>query len=335
MKGYWSRFSFLLMLFLIPVQAGAAPLNEKEIPVYPGAVRDQAAEEERRQFYEEGPRYDHWRLETVRVYTVKKLVDDVCRYYIDQLGAEPGGTVDDPYDLFPGEVDGPWYGVGFWHETIFETQYEYDTLLNDGEWVADAFSKRPQWKKGSWLNGASFEWNAGLPNGDVARYVVYVEDEGFDSRKRVDYRSTRIRIEVLVSPSLEAIEEEEDWAMDLAVAAKTEQFRKNPPTEKFLGVPIYPGAVFSPELTAGMSLGDEHHIYVYFSNDPLEKVADFYRKRLGKEPVFAGEEFGYMFPLKGSLPLPDEGLTVQPYVYEAFGLGSYKTTIAIQKQVGN
>lgn len=334
MKGYWSRFSFLPVLLFLTVLAGAAPLNEKEIPVYPGAVRDQAAEEERHREYEEY-RYDHWKLETVRVYTVKKLVDDVCRYYIDKLKPKQGQLMKDPYDLAPGEVDGPWYDLGFWDESIFKTQYEYDVLLNDGEWVAEAFSKRPQWEKGSWLSGASFEWNAALPNGDVAQYVVYVEDEGFDSRKKVDYRSTRIRIEVLVSPSLEAIEEEEDWAMDLAVAAKTEQFRKNPPTEKFLGVPIYPGAVFSPELTAGMSLGDEHHIYVYFSNDPLEKVTDFYRKRLGKEPVFVGEEFGYMFPLKGSLPLPDEGLTVQPYVYEAFGLGSYKTTIAIQKQVGD
>ena len=100
------------------------------------------------------------------------------------------------------------------------------------------FPKGRSGKKGSWLSGASFEWNAALPNGDVAQYVVYVEDEGFDSRKKVDYRSTRIRIEVLVSPSLEAIEEEEDWAMDLAVAAKTEQLRKNPPTEKFLGSPF-------------------------------------------------------------------------------------------------
>lgn len=310
MRGHWTRFSFFLVLFFLPLQIGAAPLNEKEIPVYPGAVRDQAAEEEIRRDYEEY-RFDYWEMKTIRVYTVKALIDDVCRYYIDQLKAKPGEAIDDPYALASGEVYGPWYELGFWHETIFETQYEYDTLLNDGEWVKEAFAKRPQWKKGSWLNMASFEWNASLESGDVAQYNVILEDVGFDSRKGVDYRSTRIRIQVLVSPSLEAIEEEEDWAMDQAVAAKAEQFRKNPPTEKLLGVPLYPGAVFSPELSAGMSLSEEYHIYVYFSNDPLDQIVDFYRKRLGKEPHSSGD-LGYMFALKGTLPIPEEGLAIQP-----------------------
>jgi len=328
MRRHWIRFSFLLFFFL-PMVIGAAPLNEKEIPVYPGAVRDPVAEEEIRRDYEEY-RFDYWEMETIRVYTVKALIDDVCRYYIDQLKPKPGWAQKDPYALAPGEVDGPWYEVGFWHETIFATQYEYDTLLNDGEWVKDAFAKRPQWEKGSWLNGASFEWNANLPSGDLTRYVVILDDVGFDSLERVDYRSTRIRIQVLVSPSLEAIEEEEDWAMDQAVAAKTEEFRKNPPTEEFLGITLYPGAVFSPELTAGMSLNDDFHIYVYFSNDSPDKIADFYRKQLGKEPLSSGD-LGYMFALRGSLPIPEEGLSIQPYVY---GDGPFQSTISIMKQWG-
>ncbi len=329
MRGFWQRFPFFLMFFFLPMLlSGAAPLNEERIPVYPGAVRDQAAEEEIRRDYEEY-RFDYWEMKYVRVYTVKALIDDVCRYYIDQLKAKPGQMIDDPYALAPGEVYGPWYELGFWHDTIFETQYEYDTLLNDGEWVKEAFAKRPQWEKGSWLCAALFEWNAGLPSGDLARYAVLLDDLGFDSRKRIDYRSTRIRIEVYVSPSLEAIEEEEDWAMDQAVAAKAEEFRRNPPTEKLLGVPIYPGAVFSPELTAGMSLNDDFHIYVYFSNDPPDQIADFYRKRLGKEPQFT-EGFGYLFPLKGSLPIPKEGLSIQPYV---FGDGPFQSTISIMKEM--
>ncbi|HHT48088.1 MAG TPA: hypothetical protein GXZ98_02175 [Firmicutes bacterium] len=330
MRGHWARFLFCLLLFFLPLLIGAAPLNEKEIPVYPGAVRDPVAEEEIRRDYEEY-RFDYWEMETIRVYTVKALIDDVCRYYIDQLKPEPGWAQKDPYALAPGEVDGPWYEVGFWHETIFTTQYEYDTLLNDGEWVKDAFAKRPQWEKGSWLNSARFEWNAALPNGDPARYAVILDDVGFDSRERVDYRSTRIRIEVLVSPSLEAIEEEEDWAMDQAVVAKTEEFRKNPPTEELLGITLYPGAVFSPELTAGMSLNDDFHIYVYFSNDPPDKIADFYRKQLGKEPLSSGD-LGYMFALKGSLPIPEEGLAIQAnMIFDV----PFQSMISIQKQMGN
>jgi len=81
------------MFFFLPMLlSGAAPLNEERIPVYPGAVRDQAAEEEIRRDYEEY-RFDYWEMKYVRVYTVKALIDDVCRYYIDQLKAKPGQMI--------------------------------------------------------------------------------------------------------------------------------------------------------------------------------------------------------------------------------------------------
>ena len=119
--------------------------------------------------------------------------------------------------------------------------------------------------------------------------------------------------------------------MDQAVVAKTEEFRKNPPTEELLGITLYPGAVFSPELTAGMSLNDDFHIYVYFSNDPPDKIADFYRKQLGKEPLSSGD-LGYMFALKGSLPIPEEGLAIQAnMIFDV----PFQSMISIQKQMGN
>src|SRR5690554_5135700 len=100
MRGHWIRFLFFLILFILPMLIGAAPLNDEGIPVYPGAVRDRVAEEELRRDYEEY-RFDYWEMKTIRVYTVKALIDDVCRYYIDQLGAEPGEVIDDPYALSP------------------------------------------------------------------------------------------------------------------------------------------------------------------------------------------------------------------------------------------
>ncbi|MGE5551023.1 MAG: hypothetical protein ACM3ZC_10920, partial [Bacteroidota bacterium] len=143
------------------------------------------------------------------------------------------------------------------------------------------------------------------------------------------YRSTRIRIEILVTKSEEALEEEEDAAMDEAVAAKARQLAKNPPTEKTLGVPLYPGAVFNPELSAGMSLDEEYQYYVFLSHDPPEKVAAFYQQKLGKKPL--ANEGGYIFAIKGSLPIPEEGLTVQPN--KLFG-GKAKTVITVAKRIG-
>ncbi|MGE5527612.1 MAG: hypothetical protein ACM3X6_00520, partial [Patescibacteria group bacterium] len=212
----------LLLLSSFAFATAGPPRDLKEIPIYQGAARDTKAEEERREEFEEfnaGTR-DSWRSYTVRVYRAKALIDDVCRFYLDKLGAKPGSPLDDPASLEPGEVYPPWYELDFWPESIFEDQYERETLIQDGKWTKQAFAKRPQWKKGAWLCQAWIEWNVRLDNGDLAQYTVLLEDEGYDSRKKVDYRSTRIRIEILVTKSEEALEEEEDAAMDEAVAAK-------------------------------------------------------------------------------------------------------------------
>ncbi len=324
--------SSLLLLFSFSVLAAGPPRSEKEIPVYPGAVRDQAAEKELlSQRSEYGPEIQKtWRSYTVRVYTVKTIIDEVCKFYISKLGAKPGTPVEDPASLKPGAVYSPWYELDFYGPEIFEDQYERNTLIQDGKWVKSAFAKRPQWKKGAWLCQAWFEWNIVLNNGDLATYSVLLEDVGYDSRKKVDFLSTRIRIEILVAKSEEALEEEEDEAMDEAIAAKARQLAKNPPTAQTLGVPIYPGAVFNPEISAGMSLDEDYQYYVYLSNDPPAKVVAFYEQRLGKKA--SSYEGGYLFALKGKLPVPDEGLAIQPNVL--FG-GPAKTMITVQKQAGN
>ena len=170
-----------------------------------------------------------------------------------------------------------------------------------------------------------FEWNIALNSGDLTRYSVLLEDVGYDSRKKVGFMSTRIRSEILVTKS-EAALEEEDAVIDEAIAAKARQLAKNPPAAQTLGVPIYPGAVFNPEISAGMSLND-YQYYVYLSNDPPAKVVAFYEQRLGKKASSC--EGGYAFVLKGKLPVPDEGLTIQPN--ELFG-GPAKTVITLQKQ---
>lgn len=166
-----------------------------------------------------------------------------------------------------------------------------------------------------------------MSNGDLARYSVILEDVGYDSRKKVDFKSTRITIEILVTKSEAALDEEEDAEMDEAVAAKASQLAKNPPTAQTLGIPIYPGSVFNPELSAGMSLDGDYQYYVYLSNDPPTKVVAFYEQRLGKKA--SSNEGGYLIPLKGKLPVPEEGLAIQPNML--FG-GTAKTVITVQKQ---
>ena len=319
-----------LLLFCLPLLAAELPRSEKEIPVYPGAVRDLTAEKEILSDYSE---YDaelknSWRSVTVKVYTAKSIIDEVCKFYINKLGAKPGTPLEDPASLKPGAVYPPWYELDFYGADIFENQYERDLLIHDGKWVKSAFANRPQWKKGAWLCQAWFEWNVILNNGDIAQYTVSIEDDGYDSRKKVIFNTTRITIQILVTKSEAALDEEEDEAMDEAVAVKTRQLTKNPPTSQTLGIPIYPGSVFNPEISAGMSLDDDYQYYVYLSNDPPAKVVTFYEQRLGKKA--SSNEGGYLIALKGKLPVPDEGLAIQPNML--FG-GTAKTVITVQKQV--
>ena len=325
-RWFWFALLFLLLISFSLAVAGA-PRSEKEIPLYPGAARDQAAEKEVLEMHAEYMS-ENRRSHTVRAYKVKTIIDDVCKFYIDKLGAKPGAPLDDPYALEPGEVYSPWYELDFYGARIFEDQYEHDTLIQDGKWIRSAFEKRSQWKKGAWLCQAWFEWNIMLDNGDLATYTVVLMDEGYDWRKKVDFKTTQIRIEILVTKSEEALVEEWGSAMDEAMEEKARRFAKNPPTEKMLGIPLYPGAVFNPEISAGLSLDDDYHCYVFFSNDSPAKVAAFYQQRLNKEP--SSSEGGYLFALKGKLPIPQEGLAIQPNM---LFVGLPQTMISVQKEM--
>jgi hypothetical protein len=213
MKKHGIRFvSLLLLLSSITVQAVAVPQSEKEIPVFAGSVRDKALETELIAQDKEtaGEMQKTWRSNTMKVYKAKTLINEVCKFYIGKLKAKEGMPTEDPGMLKPGMVITPWYELGYHDARIFEDQYERDLLIQDGKWIKSAFAKRPQWKKGFWLNQATFEWNAVLANGDMAQYTVILEDEGYDSRKKIDFKTTRIIIRILVTKSEDAMDEEED-----------------------------------------------------------------------------------------------------------------------------
>jgi hypothetical protein len=133
---------------------------------------------------------------------------------------------------------------------------------------------------------------------------------------------------VLVTKSEAALIEEEDQTIDRETTKKAEQLDKNPPTEKTLGIPLYPGSVFDPESSAGMSLDEDYQYFIYFSNDPPAKVVAFYEQRLGKKAL--ASDGGYLIALKGDPPIPEEGLTIQANIM--FG-GKAKTVITIQKKI--
>jgi hypothetical protein len=320
MKNRLLWLAVLVVSLSSMMMAAEIPRSEEEIPVFPGAVRNPAAE---RELELEHPWevQDEMRSSTFRVYTAEASINEVCRFYIDHLGADEGFPPEEPDELMPGESLPPWYGVDPYRSDLFTDQYYFDTLIYDGQWAKSVFSRRDKWEDGSWLASAWFEWMVGLNNGDAARYSVSLEDVGFDPQNKVFSDQTQITIHSLVRKSEEALWDE----MDLEMAELALQLADSPPTEQTLGVPLYPGSIFEPDISAGMSL-DGGRLYVFLSEDPTSTVAAFYEQHLGESPVQSGES--YLFALKGELPIPDEGLTIEPNM---FG-GAAKTVISVLRQ---
>jgi len=336
MRVRWIGVTVLLLLSITSALLAAdVPRSFKEIPLYAGAVRDPETEEH---FFgnltDANP--ENVRSHEQKVYRVNAIIDDVFKFYIAKLGATYRDYYTDFEDyeeflelfeygeLEPGSILEPRYSLDFYADDFFEDEYEYDMLIKDGKWLRHAFEGRPQWEKGRWLAGAGVEWLVCLDNGDLATFNVGLLDVGYDSINKIDYRSTWIVLDVLIEKSEEAMGEE--W--DLAMGDRAQQFSQAPPTEAYLGIPFYPGWIFDPEISASMSMNDDYHYYVFFSNDTPAKVAEFYQQRLNQKPSTGGGF--YMFALKGKLPIPDEGLVIQP---NTGFKGKPQTIITVQKMI--
>ncbi|HBG00857.1 MAG TPA: hypothetical protein DDW87_04705, partial [Firmicutes bacterium] len=167
--------------------------------------------------------------------------------------------------------------------------------------------------------GVAIQWVIAGEDGELIHHVVYVEDEGYDWRARVDFKATRLYLETMViERDYENWDDgwdedwddewDDDWGSDDDWGWGMADISLEAPTEELLGIPFYPGMAFNVQLSEAMSMED-YHYYVFFSPDPQDQVVDFYKRHLGKEPLFS--EGDYLFALKGKLPMPDDGLAVQ------------------------
>ena len=100
------------------------------------------------------------------------------------------------------------------------------------------------------------------------------------------------------------------------------------PTEAQLGAPVYPGATYDGQMSAGMSQGDSYY-WVFVTTDPAATVAAFYKQKTGLVPVEIEGNFQFTIK-KGANPyFPDQGFTVEPNKALA---GGVKTAITFIKR---
>jgi hypothetical protein len=316
--------------------AAQTPKTEKEIPVISGATRDAAAEAELR---EQAGEYEDPALSGAvsKVYRTGASPEEVFNFYLQKIGGKEGAPGDgDPAKLAKDGASPVSYELYYYTEEDL-ADWTYEGQRHPGKWVKETLSKnRKPLKPGMWVKEAKYFWSVRNLDGGMSDFYLGILDIGFGSvGNPEDYQSkkykngTGIEVSVSTGRSEEAMREESWEQMEEETASHAKALEGKPPTEKDLGVPIYPGAAFNAEASAGMSLGDDFAMFIYLSGDQPSKVAAFYEQKLRIKAEKSGDR--YMIPLKGKPPIPDEGIAIEPNTM--FG-GSAKSVITIQKMTG-
>lgn len=195
----------LLCVFSSPALAARLPNRLDGIPIYSGAERDPELEE----MYSESSYFDETVVfSDVRAYKVNAIVDDVLGFYLDFTKATEGWPGIGAADVEPGEMVGPWYSVSFYPDSIFEHVVDYGRVMNDGKWIRQAFAERPQWTAGKWLASASVGWEMKEEDETLVEVALWIEDLGYDWQQRIDFGSTSIVMNVVVT---DPYYYEDDW----------------------------------------------------------------------------------------------------------------------------
>jgi hypothetical protein len=307
----------------------AQPKSANEIPVFPGAVRNADRESELRgqMGWEDAPSL---RNAALYVYNTGASSEEVFGFYLQKTGGREGVMDLDPSQMKPGAISPVLYEIEYYRDEDFEDYPIEQGVTHRGVLMKQKLiQNRKPHQPGKWIIEARFNWYHMKGNGDLADFYVIVHDESFDIAPPEQYKTrTEVQIQATTTQSGQAMRGEDEESMDDRTAGLAGSLKKKPPTEKELGVPVYPGATFDAENSAGMSAGNDYAMYIYLSADPALKVASFYEQQLKKKANEAAKGH-YLIPLKGDPLLPEEGISIEPNTM--FG-GAAKTVITIQKK---
>lgn len=333
-RKFMARGVVLLLMSIIMfgsflLYAGVTPKSEKEIPVPSGSSRNANKESasKSQMGWESNP---NLRNATLKVYNVKAPAEEVFNYYKQTIGGKEGSVDIDPRGIERGSVSQVWYEIEYYTDEDFR-DYEIELgVKHPGAWMKQKLvENRKPHKAGQWIKEAKFNWYSKENDDDLTTFYVIISDNSFESASPKYKTNTNIEIQVTTEKSAQATRQESDEQMDKAVEERVKSLKSKPPTMKELGVPIYPGATFDAESSAGMSAGNNYAMYLYLTTDEPSEVVSFYEKQLkikAMEPV----KGRYIIPLKGKMPIPDEGISIEPNTM--FG-DNAKTVISIQKMV--
>lgn len=193
----------VLGLALIALNTSAAPVptSEKDIPIFKGAVRDESAEEERKQ-EQEGTSATPESLaagqqsQLFRLYRTSSVVDDVFEFYRNAFNAQEGFDEADPMTLKPGQSTKIMYSLYPHADTEFEDVIDAESkaMTYPGHAMKAAFEKdkRKYFRDGEYLAEAQFSWSTRNAAGELANFIVTVLDDSI--REQEDGKTGKVSV---------------------------------------------------------------------------------------------------------------------------------------------
>jgi hypothetical protein len=315
--------SFFFITFISMVAfADPVPLGLADIPVYPGAARDQAREKAaaaNAKPYQAGPDYIS---AEVRLFSVSAATEDVLPWYLKKFGlslAQEEGPGIDPADLSvkskPGTVTRvTWALHAFQKDEHISGEGEgaggKDSLLNSMD-SARRMDKNYRTNRrqvnGSWVETAWLRWDYVDASKRLIRFEVAIDDanaEGAGNGPRTDIA---FRARLFEAPALSVNEQkaQEKQAQLAADAKRNEQIKLDAsnrqkalmaslpagePKPDFLEVPLYPGSAYYKDFADAYRKQGQAQ-FAWSTNDQPAQVAAFYEKALGKKPQPMGPNY--------------------------------------------
>jgi hypothetical protein len=293
-----------VILLAFSAQAAQVPRSEKEIPIYPGAARDNKAEteakaDEEKYLIDEGIQYSDWdenpqilRSSSIRIFMAAAPAEEVLQFYLRELGGTEGDSSEHLYNgtTAAGKVSPVYYQIDF-------IDFSGNQSRDERQRKAELEKSRKPFKPGKWISHARFAWEVGEKNADVTNFELELDATG---SKKIQ-TSIIVRKSTYMNPTdarkaQKKKQDEQERREDLARAKPSRKNAGSAFKPEDFKVPMYPGAQPATEITKlgkGSMATDEMYLY-YRSDDHHLIVAEFYEKQPGFKVVHADKETAYL-----------------------------------------
>ncbi|MFA6507783.1 MAG: hypothetical protein WCT14_16900 [Treponemataceae bacterium] len=333
--------TFIVFAGLVMAERAYAdpPKTEKGVPVYADAALDAAgtaaaveslgqavndSEAEYRQlrtnYGTEG--YSQILAANVTQYSVAAWPEDVFRWYVQKLKAGRGEVDKKSIEFLKSGTFTPiTYTVDAVDETdLFKTQDKPSQseggpkfLHYDGALAKRIYETRKRTEDG-WIDQAYFRWAIKAPDTTVTVMEVELQSRAFKWEGGIQQYSPLTLVNIKTSKlRFHRAWEFQNTAMDDVTLSKFRTIFDTPPTEKTLGVALYPGTVLDFDaMVVGWKPGMPGMIYQYRTKDPVAKVVGYFEKKTGSKAQATGPNV-FAILLKGTPKAPENYLWVQEF----------------------